>query len=250
MKKGQMTGFGANLPTIMIILLVTLIILAIIINEQYKLPSTFRKKPIEGTMRDFFLFFGIPSDWLYVPAMIYLFFVPFLGIFAIVYGFLNEMDIFTKTPKVNIILALLFAFATIPIGAFVRFVSLMFAVLGFYSTGAFGLLFFFGVISVIIARMGGWGFFGQNVTTYHQLDTNRRYEQLRRWVLDMHRDYSGHPNPAIANTVAHAPVDLTRADGDWTRGRIREAINRLQVRANQIYAGLRRAGVNVRRPPR
>ncbi len=247
MSKGQMTAFGANLPTIMVLLLVGLIVLAIIVNEEYKLPSNFKQKPITGVMKNFFLFFGIPADWLYVPAMIYLFFVPFLGIFVIVYGFLSEMNIFTAKPQVNIVLALLFAFAIIPIGAFVKLVSLMFAVLGIYSVGAFGLLFFFGVMYVILTRFYGWGFTTQ--ATYRDLQVEHRYEQLRRWLLDTHRDYAGHPNPEVSRAIAGIPGILRHGEQLW-RTDPRRGTNALTERANSIYSRLNRLGIIVRRPPR
>lgn len=245
MKKYGMTAFGANLPTIMILLLVGLIILAIIVNEEYKLPSNFKQKPITGIMKDFFLFFGIPADWLYVPAMIYLFFVPFLGIFVIVYGFLSEMNIFPGVPRVNIILALLFAFATIPIGAFVKLVSLMFAVLGIYSVGAFGLLFFLGVIYVIITRFGEWGFIERG-STYHGLRLENKYEKLRRWMLDTYRDNMGTPNERI---VRNTPEVLREAENTRASGDIRRAIQLLESASRNIYANLRRSGGITKRPP-
>ena len=254
MTKGQMTGFGAYLPWIMILVLVALIITAIIVDKEYQLPSNFKQKPIRGIFSDILLFLGIPGDWLFVPAIIYLFFVPFIGIFVIVYGFLGEMRIFPANPRINIVLALVFAFATIPIGAFVKLVSLMFSVLGIYSVGAFGLLFFFGVIYVIIARMGGWEFFGEiggkQVTSYAHLDLQRRYEQTRKWLLDMQRDYSGDPNPNISNATKNIADTLKKAEKSWHEGNTNGAINELQSKAASVYSHLRKVGVHVRIPPR
>ena len=246
-KKGQMTSFGANIHWIMIGLLIGLIILAIIIDASYTLPANFRQKPITGIFSDILLFLGIPSSWLYVPAVIYLFFVPFIGIFAIVYGFLSEMDIFRAKPQVNIILALVFAFATIPIGAFVKLVSLMFAVLGLYSVGAFGLLFFFGVIYVFLRQMGIWHF--TSTGQYMGLQQEHRYHQLREWLLEVYRENHGGP---AAKIVDNAPQHLNNAEKMWTAATPNPtgAINHLQHKSAGIYSRLRAAGIHVRRPPR
>ncbi len=248
MSKGQMTAFGANIHWIMLALLIGLVILAIIVDAQYQLPANFRQKPITGIFSDILLFLGIPSNWLYVPAVIYLFFVPFIGIFAIIYGFLSEMDIFRAKPQINIVLALVFAFATIPIGAFVKLISLMFAVLGLYSVGAFGLLFFFGVIYVFLDRMGYWGFTSSR--NYMGLHQEQRYHQLREWLLEVYRENHGGPSAGIVSTV---PADLNAAETMWNarpNPNPRGAINRLQTRTAAIYSNLRTAGIHVRRPPR
>jgi hypothetical protein len=88
--------------------------------------------------------FGLPSEWSYVPAIIYLFILPFAGIYVIVWAFLTMLGIFPQ-PNVNRVLAFLITFLTIPVGVFVKMVWLLFSVMGAWSVAVFAITFIAGV---------------------------------------------------------------------------------------------------------
>ena len=98
-------------------------------------------------------FFGLPEEWLYMPAIFYLFVIPFLAIFAMVEGIINPLtEIWHNWAHV---LAFCIAFATIPAGIFGRIVAAMLATLGLYSIAIFVLFFFLSGISLVIGNLGG-----------------------------------------------------------------------------------------------
>ncbi len=152
--------------------------------KEYTLPSNFKRTPITGVYATLLKTIGAPDNWLWIPGIIYLFFVPLLGITVIAYGFLDAMQIFPNI-NVNLILALVIAFATIPFGVFTKFVMFLFALMGVYSTGAFAFLFFFGVLYVIISRMTTWGFLtgsGRTGTLQHATTMQSLYSNQREWL--------------------------------------------------------------------
>ena len=111
-------------------------------------------------------FFGIPLEWLYMPAIFYLFVIPFLGLLAIVEGFLDPLkDIWGNWIH---LIAFAIAFLSIPTGIFGRIVGAMFAAMGIYSVFAFGFLFFFAVIYTVIKTLRAGGFTSSE--TYKELE--------------------------------------------------------------------------------
>lgn len=84
---------------------------------------------------------------MHVPAIIYLFIVPFAAIYTLVWAFLNDLGVFknVSNKRVNIVLAFLIAFSTIPLGYFTKLVQVLFAFLGGYSVAMFAAMMIVGI---------------------------------------------------------------------------------------------------------
>ncbi|MEM5793473.1 MAG: hypothetical protein QXY45_03940 [Candidatus Aenigmatarchaeota archaeon] len=100
---------------------------------------------------------GIPSQWLVMPQIIYLVFVPILSIWIIVYGFLMEIRIFKRVRWVNLPLSFLITFSTIPLGIFYLIVHTIFTIMSFWSVFIFALMFFVGTWFLYKKRSSEWG---------------------------------------------------------------------------------------------
>ena len=87
---------------------------------------------------------GLPAEWGYVPAIIYLFILPFAGIYTIVWAFLETLKIF-KQKNINRTLALIITFLTIPVGLFVKMVWVLFSFMGAWSVAIFTATFVVGI---------------------------------------------------------------------------------------------------------
>jgi type II secretory pathway component PulF len=80
-----------------------------------------------------------------VPAIIYLFILPFAAIYTLVWAFLISLGIFPQA-NVNRILALIIAFLTIPMGWFTKMVWVLFGFLGGWSVAVFAATFIIGIL--------------------------------------------------------------------------------------------------------
>jgi len=108
-----------------------------------EVPPSFKKVPLPSYVSTVLQMLGLPSEWMWMPAIIYLFILPFAGIYTIVWAFLQALGIFDR--KVNRVLALLVTFLTIPIGWFVRLTWLLFAGMGIWSVVVFVVMFILGI---------------------------------------------------------------------------------------------------------
>jgi len=86
---------------------------------------------------------GFPGGWLNPANIIWRCIVPLVGVGLVFYGFLSKVGIFGR--GVNIALALVAALSTVPVGAFVVFVAVLYAVMGIYSVILFGALIFMAI---------------------------------------------------------------------------------------------------------
>lgn len=91
-----------------------------------------------------FIWLGFPENWLEGNSILYYGFIPFLGIWMIVYGFLALIRIFGDNKALYTILSFIIAFSTIPLGMFVMLVGMIFSVMGVFSVVIFAVLFFVG----------------------------------------------------------------------------------------------------------
>lgn len=187
---------------------------------------------------------GVPADWLFAPAIVYLFVLPFLVILTINYGFLNKMEIFG--PDANLIIAVAMSYMTIPFGIFVKFVAVTFSVLSAYSVISFAGLFIFGVIYVWFERMAGWGFI-RGGGSYQGFRDEESYDDLRNWLMeyeDTNRTLV--PTLAVRKRIIN---DLTSADALHSDPKkIRDANRKLR---DTVRFVVRRGIGNLpaRRPP-
>jgi hypothetical protein len=135
-----------------LIFFIALIILLFVIPQlipypQYlEVPANFKVAPLPSFVSQVFTMLGLPIDWMYVPAIIYLFILPFAAIYTLVWAFLQSLGIFANVPpSVNRVLAFIIAFLTIPMGWFVKLVWLLFSFMGAWSVVIFAATFIVGV---------------------------------------------------------------------------------------------------------
>jgi len=100
--------------------------------------------------------FGLPEEWMQVPAIIYNFIIPFIAIFVICLGFLRVIRIFENVPNVEYVLAFCMAFSTLPVHAFVTIVSWTLGIMGGLSYVVFFILFILGLFFYLITRYKLW----------------------------------------------------------------------------------------------
>lgn len=224
-----------------IIFLIIFIYAASVYPYGVEIPPEFKATPLPDWAKKVFTIIGIPSDWLYFPAMIYLFFVPLFGICALLIGFLSAVGIFSD--RVNFVIALVIAFSLIPLGYFTRIASAMFATFGLYSVFAFGFLFFFGITYIVLDRLYEWGF--TPASTYRGLIEEADYNKFRDWFMRTYHDnrLAAPNNPPLESCLNQIITDIIpHADSLWNQGRRRDAIRFLQREANKMEREVRKAG--------
>lgn len=99
---------------------------------------------------------AIEEDWLKLPTVIYNLILPFIAIFAVTLGLLKELRIYRNQPNIEIVLAFVIAFSTLPLGAFAIFVNWTLTFLGIFAYGIFLLLFVIGGGFFAYNRSRGW----------------------------------------------------------------------------------------------
>jgi hypothetical protein len=130
-----------------------------------EVPSNLRGYELPPYAKFFFhKLLGLPEQWGYVPAIIYLFILPFAAVYTLVWAFLQSLGIFSNVPSsVNRVLALIVAFLSIPVGYFIRIVSILFGFLGIWS------------IVVFVATFIVGAFFRGATTVYREKAEFERY---------------------------------------------------------------------------
>ena len=109
-------------------------------------PESFKKMEIKGPVADIFIALGLPESWMHIPAIIYLFVLPFAAIYTLVWAFLQSLGIFENVPSsVNRVLAFIVAFLTIPMTTFVKIVWILFSFMGVFSVVIFVATFVMGI---------------------------------------------------------------------------------------------------------
>jgi len=108
-----------------------------------EVPENLKGPPLPSFASKVLVMLGLPEKWMQVPAIIYLFIIPFAGIYTIVWAFLQSLGMFDS--RVNRILAILITFMTIPVGWFVRLTWLLFAGMGIWSVVVFAGMFILGI---------------------------------------------------------------------------------------------------------
>lgn len=186
---------GVIFFTILIILL--FIIPHFVPFPQYmEVPESFKYQSLPEAAKDALQFIGLPREWGYVPAIIYLFILPFAAIYTLVWAFLTSLKIFEGLERVNRILALIIAFMTIPLGWFVKIVWILFSFMGVWSVVIFAAIFILGTF------FRGYG-----------IAAGEYYKTMARKWRDEAKKYL---NNALANIQAHqaglAQNNLTAAN--------------------------------------
>jgi hypothetical protein len=121
---------------------------------------------------------GFPEEWLNTKTFLWYSIIPILGMWLIIYGFLDRIKIFWKT-SLNMALSFLIAFSTVPLGIFILIVSTIFAIMGVYSVVLFVILFFIGTGFFTRALWRGWkgGMIEKEMGIY-QLELGRVRDEL------------------------------------------------------------------------
>jgi len=99
---------------------------------------------------------GVESDWLTFPAVIYNVIVPFIAFFAVTLGLLRELRIYRNQPNIEMVLAFIIAFSTLPLGVFAFVVTWSLLAMGFFAYGIFIFLFFVGGYFFTRNRLSGY----------------------------------------------------------------------------------------------
>jgi hypothetical protein len=167
---------GRGIPWFLILFVIVIIVLFILPSfvsyPQYlTIPENFKIAPLPSYASQILMMLGLPQEWMYVPAIIYLFILPFAAIYTLVWAFLQSLGIFTNVPSsVNRILAFIIAFLTIPFGWFVKLVWVLFSFMGAWSVVIFVATFVIGVF-----------FKGLSIS-------KREYEEYRKFALQSKKE--------------------------------------------------------------
>jgi len=130
-------------------------------------PANYKIWPLPGPAVQVITMMGLPAEWGYVPAIIYLFILPFAAIYTLFWAFLTSLGVFGQ-PNVNRILSLIVAFLTIPIGWFTKMVWALFAFMGAWSVAIFAAMFIAGIF------FRGAGIVGREFADFRKLSDVRR----------------------------------------------------------------------------
>jgi len=166
-KMPSIKGIPSSLILFVVLVVVLLIVPMYVPYPQYlEIPTNFKITPLPSYAAEVFKMLGLPEEWMYVPAIIYLFILPFVAIYTLVWAFLQSLGILSNVPSsINRVLAFIVAFLTIPMGWFVRFVLVLFGFMGVWS------------VLVFVATFAVAVFFrGLSVST-------REYEEYRKLAL-------------------------------------------------------------------
>jgi len=98
---------------------------------------------------------GFPENWLNSKTFLWYSFIPLMGIWLIIFGFLDRIHIFRRN-SINGLLSFLIAFSMVPLGVFVIVVSILFSIMGMYSVILFVGLFFIGTFYFAKGYIRGW----------------------------------------------------------------------------------------------
>ena len=234
-----------------IVFLIVLAVTAAYYPYSEEVPQELKVTQLPEWARKVFSMLGLPANWLWFPAIIYFFFVPFIGIFAILIGFLSTIGIFND--RINLVLALVFTLVLIPLGYFTRIAAAMFATLGMYSVAAFLFLFFFGVIGLVLDRLYEWGF--TSSPYYTSLVVEGKYESLREWFRRTMRDNARVTDKEVQDILQKIADELGKADKKWEKGNRAEAFSTLEKAALKYYNELRKKReakipVYITKPPK
>jgi len=180
-------GGVIHLPTsgggsILALIIFAVLLILVFVFPQYinfpdyltTVPSNYQIWPLPGPAVQAITMLGLPSSWGYVPAIIYLFILPFAAIYTLFWAFLTSLRIFSQ-PNVNRMLSLIVTFITIPIGWFTRMVWALFAFMGAWSIAVFAVMFIAGIF------FRGAGIVGKEFSDFRALSDVRK-ARLRKAI--------------------------------------------------------------------
>ena len=154
--------------------------------------------------------FGLDPSWTQPRLLLFNFALPFFALVAVILGFLRELRIFTRTPAVEFIIAIVMAFSTLPSKVFILFVAGSLAFAGGFAYVVFLLLFIFG------SAIFGAGFIHReygtmNAFSGYRKDINRLDTEIGQTIRDMN-EARDRLLTAPAGDVANIEKKLERLD--------------------------------------
>jgi hypothetical protein len=157
---------------------------------EFQIPSNWQQFELPGIVVDIFKILGLPGDWLWMPAFIYLVLIPFVTIFILVYAFLKEINLFPATPNISRVLSFLITFLTIPFGLFAKLINVLFAVfVGLYAVILFSAMF---ILSAFFMA------FKRTAVSYGAAVEAKREAQLKKLYDDIAKINERLANPDIS----------------------------------------------------
>ncbi|RLI99070.1 MAG: hypothetical protein DRP00_00280 [Candidatus Aenigmatarchaeota archaeon] len=155
------------------------------IYTVYQLPSDFQRTELPPFVKGFFNALGLPPEWLYMPAIFYLFVIPFLTLFAIIEGIMGKLeDIFGRWTHV---IAFGITFMCIPTQILTLVAQGMFAALGMYALAIFIFLFVIAGFSTVIQGLHKTGFTktGSYRTVAKEIVVESKFNQLFKYATKL-----------------------------------------------------------------
>jgi hypothetical protein len=170
-----------GIPTGMIVFGLIVLLLVIFpfiakIPEKVVIPENWKLAKLPDFFVKGMVYLGLPKEWGYVPAFIYLVLLPFTAIFAVTWGFLRQLGIFEE--KVIRVLSLLIAFSTIPLGILTKVVYFYLGISGFLAISTFVVTFMLGLFLLAFRK----------VSVYELKTTSIR--ALRKRLGDLYKQYT------------------------------------------------------------
>jgi len=144
--KPSLGGFSPSLIIFLVLIILAFVLPQFITFPDYvkEVPDSFKAWKFPPGSEKALSLIGLPETWAYVPAIIYLFILPFAAIYTLFWAFLVTLAIFPQ-PNVNRMLALIVAFLTIPMGWFIKMVWALFSFMGIWSVAVFAVTFIAGI---------------------------------------------------------------------------------------------------------
>lgn len=146
----KMPRAGGSWLALLVFLIIVIIFFLLPQYVKYpaylEVPANFKIYPLPSFASATLRMLGLPAEWMYIPAMIYLFILPFAGIYTVVWAFLQSLDLFTGMKNVHRVLAFIITFITLPMGWFVKMVWILFGLMGGWAIAVFAAMFILGAV--------------------------------------------------------------------------------------------------------
>ncbi|OGI15881.1 hypothetical protein A3K63_00775 [Candidatus Micrarchaeota archaeon RBG_16_49_10] len=139
--------------------------------------------------------------------------LPFLAIFIIVYGFLEELRIFRRVRKANIWLALLMSFSLFPLHVTYMIANFVFQILTTWAVLLFALIFIVGTWLYYKRRKSEWGSQASVAAGYDEIVKGLRMElaQKRDLLIELTEKMAG---TASSSRRAELEAQVTKLKDD------------------------------------
>lgn len=204
-----MTIFGQkNIRIFFYLIMIFFIVITLIIGgyQQTKLPDELsRGCTLHPTACNILESIGFPAGIINGNLIFTYGILPLIGIFIIVYGFLDLFRIFGKNKWVEGALALVISLSTLPLGLFTIIVSTIFGLLGVYSVAAFGIMFIGGLIFAISGFFEG----AESAIKKRMMEKIGYYEDI---VRNTERDLKDLSRRYEAGEITESEYLLQKAD--------------------------------------